>query len=82
MLFYHLCLIVGREERGELSSIMESGIAFTFQSRKRWRTLLFVYPYQIIIKDFLHVHRHPRKKWKDFLVIGFCFHIQRELKNA
>lgn len=45
MLPYHLCSTVAREERGELSSVTESGIAFTFRSRKRWRT--HACPYKI-----------------------------------
>lgn len=73
MLPYHLCLAAEREERGELSSIMESGVAFTFQSRKRWRTLLFVYPYKIIIEEFVHIHRHPRKKEIILWSSGFAF---------
>lgn len=55
---------VESKERAELSSVMGSGIAFSFQSRKLWRMLLFVYPYKILIKNFVHVYRQVIKKEK------------------
>lgn len=70
---------VERKQRAELSSAM--GIAFTFQSRKIWRMLLFVYPYKILMENFVHIYRQALKK-ENFVVTHFCFRIWRELKNA
>lgn len=67
---------VERKERAELSSVMESGIAFTFQGRKIWIMLLFFYPYKILIKNFVHVYRQAIKKEK-FCCSPFLFsHLQ------
>lgn len=65
-------LAVERKERGELSSVMGSGIAFTFQSRKIWRMLLFVYPYKILMKNFVHIYRQAIKK-EEFCCHPFLF---------
>lgn len=54
-----------RGKKEERLSLMKSGMASTFQSTKRWRKLSFVYPYNIIIKNFVYIQAH-KKKMEEF----------------